>query len=116
MKTSKELYQERRKRIEDAIALKETDRTPTMAWVDSFAATYKQAPMSKFSDKHLYQSNVILETVKDFPDLDCPEGAFTPAKAVGVTVFKDNYKVCNREIQYLVPQKMVDVEVVEEGF
>lgn len=86
MKTNKELYRERRQRIEDAVALKRTDRTPTMAWVDGFAATYKKAPMSRFSSKYLYQSRVILETIKDFPDLDCPEGSFTPTKSVGASL------------------------------
>lgn len=86
MKTNQQLYRERRKRIEDAIALKKTDRTPTMAWVDAFAATYKQAPMSRFSNKYLYQSKIILETIKDFSDLDCPEGSFTPTKAVAASL------------------------------
>ena len=65
MKTNRELYQKRRKRIEDAIALKKTDRTPVMAWVDAFAAAYKKAPMSKFSNNYMYQSRIILETIKD---------------------------------------------------
>lgn len=86
MKTNQQLYQERRQRIENAIALKKTDRTPTMAWVDAFAATYKKAPMSRFSNKYLYQSRVILETIKDFPDLDCPEGSFTPPKSVAASL------------------------------
>ena len=88
MKANKELYQERRKRIEDAIALKKTDRTPTMAWVDAFAATYKKAPMSRFSNNYMYQSKIILETIKDFPDLDCPEGSFTPPKSVAAALLR----------------------------
>jgi len=86
MKTNKDLYEERRNRIEDAISLRKTDRTPTMAWVDAFAANYRKAPMSRFSSKYLYQSKVILDTVKDFPGLDCPEASFTPPKSVAAAL------------------------------
>jgi len=57
-----------------------------MAWVDAFAATYKKAPMSKFSSKYLYQSKVILVAIKYFPDLDCPEASFTPPKSVAAAL------------------------------
>lgn len=97
MKTNRELFNERRKRIEDAITLKNPDRTPVMAWIDSFAAVYKGIPMSKFSSKLLLQSNAILETVKDFPELDCPEGAFTPPKLVAASLFS-KMKLAGKEL------------------
>ena len=39
-----------------------------------------------------------------------------PDKAVDVNVLKDNFNVCQKEISYIVPQKMTDAETVEETF
>ncbi|WP_005033887.1 uroporphyrinogen decarboxylase family protein [Holophaga foetida] len=89
MKSSQELYQERLNRITQAVTLGTPDRVPVMAWIDAWAATYTQGSMAKFSHSGLHSNKLILQTVKDFPELDMIEvGAIVPNWVAASTLSK----------------------------
>lgn len=73
MKFASDPYHERLTRITQAITLGKPDRVPVMALIDAWAATYRNGSMAKLSDSILYSNKLILETIKDFPQLDMIE-------------------------------------------
>nr|WP_320131646.1 uroporphyrinogen decarboxylase family protein [uncultured Holophaga sp.] len=73
MKSAAELYQERRNRMTQAITLGTPDRVPVMAWIDAWAATYTGGSMARLSHSLLHSNKLILQTVRDFPELDMVE-------------------------------------------
>jgi hypothetical protein len=97
MKSPQELYDERMNRLKTAIALGKPDRTPIMAWMDSFASVYKGIPMSKFSTKFMVQARAVLSTFLDFPEFDCSEGTFTPPKVIA-GAFLSKIKLAGKEL------------------
>lgn len=72
-KTPQELYQEREKRVNDAIAFKKPDRVPVVIFFSAFEAQYAGIPMDEYMvdiEKHLAAN---WKTNMDFaPDLASP--------------------------------------------
>ncbi|WP_005033889.1 uroporphyrinogen decarboxylase family protein [Holophaga foetida] len=97
MKSNQELYQERLNRMTQAVTLGRPDRVPVMAWIDAWAATYRKGSMAKLSQSALYSNKLILETAKDFPQLDMIEvGAALPRAVAAATL--STVKVAGKEL------------------
>lgn len=92
-----ELRAPRLERMTRAVTLESTDRTPIMAWIDAWAATYRQGSMARLSTDPLYANQLILETVADFPELDMIEvSAALPRNVAAATLSK--VKVAGKEL------------------
>jgi hypothetical protein len=79
MSTAEALYNERKARLDAAIALKKTDRTPVMSWSDAYCANHVGAPMSRFSQEPLFATEVIAESFARLPGYDaCERGTAIP--------------------------------------
>ncbi len=89
MKDTKVLYNERLERLTKAITLGKPDRTPVIAFLDSFAAMYRNVKMSVFSKKLLKANKAMIETFNNFPGLDAGELSVTPPKLVAYTYLCD---------------------------
>jgi hypothetical protein len=97
MQTTKELLLERKTRVNKAIALEKTDRTPLILMMDSFCARHVGVKMADFC-KNLKASNeIILESAKKLGDFDGVNSAFGVGLLFPI-MFCANVKLPGREL------------------
>lgn len=97
MKDAATLLRERTERIRRAIELQPTDRTPTMVFLDAFAAVYTGAKLSKFSTSVFNTTDIMLQAYRDFPGFDAAEySSFSPK--IVAAAFLSKVKLAGKEL------------------
>jgi hypothetical protein len=109
MKTSQQLYDERLKRISDAVTLRKPDRVPVITAFDTFAAVYKDVEMSRFSRSSFLITDVMLETLADFPEFDASEFATAAPKMLAADLLC-KIKIAGKELPEGTPWQIDERE------
>lgn len=97
MKTTQELYNERLERVNKALALEKTDRTPVILQMDGFCATHMGYTLADLCKGVKESNKIMLESLKDLGDVDGSESSFSGGPIFPLT-FLARVKLPGREL------------------